>query len=131
MEDEKSVDQKSSFNVGDIVTCTPMIAGASKYPTFGKIVKITPGRKYRIDFLESTLPPCDRNTQGTFGSRRLVKPGNQWQSNARLYERSLLAKWRSEYPDYLYANSKYHYGYGFWYHYDPNQDYWLVHDNGD
>jgi hypothetical protein len=128
---ECAMDQKSSFNVGEIVVCIPMHAGASRYPMFGKIVNITSSGKYRINLLETVFPPCDRNTEGVSGSRRLIKPGNELPDTIKLSQRSLLAKWSLEYPNELYAKSKYHHGCNFWYHYNSNQDYWAVHDNGD
>lgn len=130
MSEEKSV-KISPFSVGYVVVCTPMIAGATKNPRFGRISNITSNGRYRILFLETIYPHCDRNTSDTSGSRRLIVPGEPLSRIFHPRQKSLLAQWNSEHPDTLYSNSKYHHGYYVWNLYNPDQEYWARHDNGD
>jgi hypothetical protein len=122
---------RSPFSIGDIVVCTPMMAGASKYPLFGKISNIPSDNRYRILFLETTYPAGDRNTSNTSGSRKLIRPGNLLSERLRPSQKGLLAKWNSEHPNYLFSKSKHHHGCNFWFKHNPDQDYRQEHDNGD
>lgn len=130
MSEEKSV-KVSPFSVGNIVICIPRQAGATKNPRFGKISNITSNGRYRILFLETIYPHCDRNTSDTSGSKTLIVPGEPLSNILPPRQKSLLAQWNSEHPNMLYSNGKHHHGYYGWNLYNPDQEYWARHDNGD
>lgn len=120
-----SVEEKTcSFAVGDIFVCYPHRAGASKYPVFGKVTKITPAGKYRITFLQKLYPESEKNSSGLWGSYKVVKPDLN-----NLLGESVLTKWDPNYPTRLYAGERNMYF--CWDIYIPSQEYMDHHDNGD
>ena len=60
--------------IGTILAGTELCAGASRYPQFGKITKVTKTGKYRINFLSNIKIDSEHNKSGVWGSHQVIKP---------------------------------------------------------
>ena len=123
------------FKVGTLVVGYPVDkAGCSSYPTFGKVVKITPTGKYRIERVPKEQYEHPQNYVDQHGSFHAVRPvkdskAGPWQSWLVRLEESWVdgsMHLTGASTTGRYIGNAYN-----WDLYDENHTYGNVGDNGD
>ena len=115
----------SGFVVGAVLVGHHLnIAGASHYPCFGRIEKITKGGAFRVVFLMKQDVVNDKNSSGEWGSRQQVKPTDVSRSD------SALARFNGNDEDEDKVDCLWSKDYS-WDLYDASKEYFDDHDNGD
>lgn len=124
------VDQPVEFKIGDIVVCErPITAGASRYPKFAKITKITPTGKFRLAYLYKSYPECKDNSSGNWGYKRLTVPTDEKSVIGLLVKRPD-SSWQVINKDHVLVGPDKHTD-AVWIKYDPFFQYWDEFDNRD
>lgn len=107
----------------------PMTAGASIYPKFAKITKVTPTGKFRLAYLYKSYPECKDNSSGNWGYRRLTVPTNE-KSMIGLLVKHPDSSWQIIDKDSTLVGPNKHTD-AIWRKYNPSVQYWDEFDNGD